>query len=558
VTTTTLSTYTAGIYVTSPVTTLSITSTGTVAGYGVLTNAKAVYTVDNGGLIDATGASSGVDLAAGGLVTNRQGHTISGYQGINAGSAYYGPSLTSSAIVNNLGVVLGGTGARSFGVYLGYNLTPGATVTNGSASDTNALIRGTVGLYDQVGVFQSVASTITNFATIQGTGAGTSGGIEIVKGTQATIVNGSTLDTSALITGAVGVNLTGDAQTTIKNFGIIRGTGGTAVILGSASDMLVVEAGASFTGAVQGAGGSLALAGDAGTGVLTATNFSGFGAIAFDAGAKWTIVGGTAALSGTISGFANHDTIDLTGFVAATDTFASNVLTLTNAAHVSTTLNIEGNFAGNAFLIPGDGGSGTDIVLCFAAGTRIATPEGASLVEDLAIGDRVHAHFAGVTPIKWIGSRHVDCARHPDPRLVWPVRVGAGAFGQGQPYRDLLLSPNHSVYIEGDLIPVLHLVNGCSIVQLPVDEVTYYHLELAQHDLLMTEGLLTESYLDGGDRSNFINGTEAMRLFPDFASVDVAARWETKGCAPLVIRGPRLEAARRWVNGLAGGVAVAA
>jgi hypothetical protein len=114
--------------------------------------------------------------------------------------------------------------------------------------------------------------------------------------------------------------------------------------------------------------------------------------------------------------------------------------------------------------------------------------------------------------------------------------------------------------VNGDLVPISCLINGTSIVQIPVDEITYYHIELAQHDLLLAEGLLAESYLDVGDRANFINGGDQLRLFPDFAttSPDVAAVWETRGCAPLIIHGPRLEAVRTRLAGLIAGTTLAA
>ena len=112
-----------------------------------------------------------------------------------------------------------------------------------------------------------------------------------------------------------------------------------------------------------------------------------------------------------------------------------------------------------------------------------------------------------------------NCTRHPDPQSVWPVRLTAGAFGPGRPCRDLLLSPNHAVYVTGDLIPIKFLINDTTIVQVPVDEITYYHVKLARHDILLAEALAVESYLDAGDRSNFDNSDEPMRLYPDFGSV---------------------------------------
>jgi len=97
------------------------------------------------------------------------------------------------------------------------------------------------------------------------------------------------------------------------------------------------------------------------------------------------------------------------------------------------------------------------------------------------------------------------------------------------------------------LIPAKYLVNGQSIVQVECDEVTYYHVELSRHAVLLAEALPAESYLDDGDRANFANHDGPVTLHPDFAS----RIWEAEGCAPLVVTGPVLEAARRWVNSVA-------
>jgi len=90
------------------------------------------------------------------------------------------------------------------------------------------------------------------------------------------------------------------------------------------------------------------------------------------------------------------------------------------------------------------------------------------------------------------------------------------------------------------LIPIKHLINGISIAQVPLDDVTYYHIELPRHDVLLAEGLPAESYLDTGDRGNFDNGGCSVVLYPDFAT----RVWEAKGCAPLVVTGPELDAVR--------------
>ena len=150
---------------------------------------------------------------------------------------------------------------------------------------------------------------------------------------------------------------------------------------------------------------------------------------------------------------------------------------------------------------------------------QIATDRGPVAVEQLQPGDRVSAHFAqAFLPVIWIGHRQIDCRRHPEPRKVWPVRIQAGCFGQGLPSRDLFLSPDHAVLVEDVLIPVKYLINGTTIAQTEVDEVSYYHIELERHDVLFAEGLPAESYLDTGDRANFANGGVVVSAYPDFAT----------------------------------------
>jgi hypothetical protein len=123
------------------------------------------------------------------------------------------------------------------------------------------------------------------------------------------------------------------------------------------------------------------------------------------------------------------------------------------------------------------------------------------------------------------------------------VRVRAGAFGSGAPHRDLLLSPDHAVQIDGVLIPVRYLINGATVAQQPAGRITYWHVELERHDILRAEGLPCESYLDTGNRGAFENGGGARHLHPDFA----LRVWATEACARLVVGGAELEAARSWL-----------
>jgi collagen type I/II/III/V/XI/XXIV/XXVII alpha len=148
----------------------------------------------------------------------------------------------------------------------------------------------------------------------------------------------------------------------------------------------------------------------------------------------------------------------------------------------------------------------------------------------------------------------VDFRRHSNKLRVLPVRVAAHAFGPERPKRTLLLSPDHAVYVDDVLIPIRYLINRTSVVQIECDAITYYHVELPCHDVLLAEGLPTESYLDAGARRAFANSDGIIQLDPDFAHRldDYGALWDAKGYAPLVVTGELLQRVRRRLDCNAG------
>ena len=115
-----------------------------------------------------------------------------------------------------------------------------------------------------------------------------------------------------------------------------------------------------------------------------------------------------------------------------------------------------------------------------------------------------------------------------------PVRIAAHAFGLGRPRRDMWVSPDHAVFCDGVLIPIRYLLNDATVRQEETATVTYWHVELSEHDVLLADGLPAESYLNTGNRSAFANGGMAVEAHPDFAR----SVWERRGCAPLVTDGP--------------------
>ncbi|MEH3116595.1 MAG: Hint domain-containing protein [Methylorubrum populi] len=186
--------------------------------------------------------------------------------------------------------------------------------------------------------------------------------------------------------------------------------------------------------------------------------------------------------------------------------------------------------------------------LCFADGTAIRIIrdgiEADIPVEGLRVGDTAVTASGEHRPITWIGQRRLGGDRQPAAEHA-PVRVRAGAFGHGLPVRDLCLSPGHPVLVGADadneggvLVPVMCLINGTSIARTDLATVTYWHVELDVHDILLAEGLPAESYIDLGTRSWF-TGADGTLVDPDFVAPGMPGR-----CRPVAVDGPIVEAER--------------
>ena len=284
--------------------------------------------------------------------------------------------------------------------------------------------------------------------------------------------------------------------------------------------------------------------------------------------------GGQPTVGATVKGFNTSDRLvyendPFLGITITAASYSDGILTLLSGEKVIEALSLAGNYAGEVPRVATDtAATSTEAVItfsddpaitanpispnsitvvpCFAIGTRIATPRGAILIERLREGDTVLTVSGKPQPIQWIGRRTLDCRRHQSPDRVKPIRIAPHAFGGGRPERTLLLSPDHSVYIEGVLIPVKHLVNGTTLTQADLATVTYYHLELARHDVVLAEGLPAETYIETGGRSAFENGGGTTQLHPDFTPDEarVGMVWQNFSYAPLIGTNGQLDRVR--------------
>jgi hypothetical protein len=379
--------------------------------------------------------------------------------------------------------------------------------------------------------------------------------------------NGATFSNAGAITLNVGSALNDDPSSENPVSGFLVNSG-TLAILGDGVTTSVLTQG-NFTDAVRNTGTIIVDGGGTVDPALTFADFfnqvGGDGTIAVRDGSIFfgtgdADTGGAIQFSGALG---NLDIFDPTTSVGATLRnfgFTDQVHYFTPISGVvyaggTLTVNFTGggsqelrfaNPAATDFVhsdVPADLNNGQYVVsiACFRAGTRILTGRGELPVEHLRAGDRVVTVLGRrLAPVRWVGHRRISIARHPRPDEVLPVRVQAHAFGAGMPHRDLWLSPDHAVHVDGALIPVRYLVNGMTIAQREVGEISYFHVELDRHEVLLAEGLPAESYLDTGNRCAFANGGSAAELAPDFAP----RAWDALGCAPLVLGGEAVTAVR--------------
>lgn len=176
---------------------------------------------------------------------------------------------------------------------------------------------------------------------------------------------------------------------------------------------------------------------------------------------------------------------------------------------------------------------------CFLAGTKIATRRGEVAVENLRPGDMVVVRDGGFAPIRWIGSVRSN-ARDEWFEQNAPIRIPRGSLGRNMPARDLYVSPNHRIWMRDAsfevvfaerevLVPAKHLVGWKGIEQVSyVPEPEYFHILCDRHQIIMSDGMLTESFHPGEIRLNQFEHEardELLRLFPEL--IELASSGET-------------------------------
>ena len=340
--------------------------------------------------------------------------------------------------------------------------------------------------------------------------------------------NGDTdiLDASGLTTG-ISITLTGNEDGTASAGGSTAGfveiegfvfTDQDDVFNGAAAtDALTIDTG-SGDDTITGGAGDDVITGGLGDDVFVYTAGGGMDTITdFGAGNTGSIYDGDQT---------NNDLVDLSSFYNPASLAAYNAANgalgdLTHEINLLREDAADGTIDGviNGVDISGTTGdidltllnggapvTGTDLsfentnVICFGEGTRIKTPAGERLVQDLQVGDYVVTQDNGLQRLRWVGSRTVRA----QGKLA-PIVISEGVLGN---VRDLRVSPQHRMVISGEkaermfgqwevLAAAKHLMNWDGIYQEDGEEITYYHLLFDAHEIVFAEGAPSESFHPG-------------------------------------------------------------
>ncbi|MCP4821278.1 MAG: type I secretion protein, partial [Shimia sp.] len=147
-------------------------------------------------------------------------------------------------------------------------------------------------------------------------------------------------------------------------------------------------------------------------------------------------------------------------------------------------------------------------IVCFTPGTKILTPMGEVMVENLSEGDLVVTRDNGLQAIRWAGSRSLSAAELAARPELRPVMIRQGALGANQPERDMMVSPNHRmllVSVQAELlfeerevlVAAKHLTHLDGVEVVNVDDVTYVHIMCEQHEVVLADGAWSESFQPG-------------------------------------------------------------
>jgi Ca2+-binding RTX toxin-like protein len=309
----------------------------------------------------------------------------------------------------------------------------------------------------------------------------------------------------ASFTGAVTVSLdndqpqnTGSAGTdTLINFENLTGSGSNDRLTGSGQDNVITGGAGNDT--IIGGAGNDTLIGAAGVDSID-------GGMGNDT-VIWRIGNG----NDTVSLGIGRNTLDLEGWAGGSVTSGAFSGAWSVAIASTTATFTRANNGGTVTV--NDWTTGSNSVVCILPGTRITTPDGHRPIETLTPGDIVTTPD-GPRPIRWVGrSSHSMVFLRGKPMCL-PIRIHAGALGEGLPLRDLWVSPWHALLFGQTLVRAFDLTNGQNVTQDYQGQIAcFYNVELDSPDIIFAEGAPVETYANHNNRAMFHNLDEYLALY---------------------------------------------
>ena len=171
------------------------------------------------------------------------------------------------------------------------------------------------------------------------------------------------------------------------------------------------------------------------------------------------------------------------------------------------------------------GSSGyNNFITCFGPGTEIDTEQGLTLVENIETGQQVRTLAYGLQPVRWIGRTRVRGTGSFAPVVFAPGTIGN--------QRELVVSQEHRIFIDsglaeylfGDaqvLVAAKHLLGLSGVTLQQRFSIEYTHLMFDRHQVIRSNGVLTESFFLS---ENALNGlecrqkSELLSLFPSLTT----------------------------------------
>ena len=186
-------------------------------------------------------------------------------------------------------------------------------------------------------------------------------------------------------------------------------------------------------------------------------------------------------------------------------------------------------------------------IACFTPGTQVETSRGPRPIETLQPGDLVLTRDRGLQPVRWIGRRDFGPAELQANAALHPILFRKGALGAGLPLRDMMVSRQHCMLMKGSraelyfgedevFVRALHMAGQPDILHAMVQEVTYLHLMFDHHEVVLADGIWSESFQPAARNIGGLEDDARAELLSVFSAMPEPANPEAYRAARLTLK----------------------